>query len=260
MALFKKKDKDQNDEKKPKNEEEAKESLGSKLVLVFVTLLIILIWIGIIIALIKCDVGGFGSTILRPLIKDVPYINKILPEDETEIPADTEYSFESIDDAVKRIKELETLLDSALASDTENNELINELQSQINELIVYKEEQDTFEANKELFYEEVVFSDEAPDIEEYKTFYESIDPENAEVLYKQVVEQLSEDEEMDSYVKTYSSMKAKEAAAIFDTMEDDLELVADILSNMSTQARASILGKMDSEIAAKVTAMMEPGK
>ena len=53
-------------------------------------------------------------------------------------------------------------------------------------------------------------------------------------------------------------MKAKEAAAIFDTMEDDLKLVAGILSNMSAQSRASILGKMDSEIAAKVTAIMEP--
>ena len=33
---------------------------------------------------------------------------------------------------------------------------------------------------------------------------------------------------MDDYVKTYSSMKPKEAAAIFDTMTDNLQLVADI--------------------------------
>lgn len=274
MALFKKKDKDDNEEKKDKKkkkkeqqagDEEVKEGLGSKLLLVFVTLLIILVWLGIIVLLIKFDVGGFGSTILRPIIKDVPYLNLILPENENEIPVDTQYSFESIDDAVVRIKELETLLDNtvvkldeALASDKKNEDVINALQGQIQELIVYKEEQDKFEANKELFYEEVVFSDEAPDINEYKTFYESIDPENAEVLYKQVVEQLSEDEEMQNYVKTYSTMKAKEAAAIFNTMESDLKLVAEILSNMSAQARADILGKMDAEIAAKVTAIMEP--
>ena len=53
-------------------------------------------------------------------------------------------------------------------------------------------------------------------------------------------------------------MKAKEAAAIFDTMGEDLQLVADILSNMKAKARADILGKMDPEIAAKVTAIMEP--
>lgn len=53
-------------------------------------------------------------------------------------------------------------------------------------------------------------------------------------------------------------MKAKEAAAIFDAMEEDLQLVADILLSMKAKARADILGKMDPGIAAKVTAIMEP--
>jgi len=43
-------------------------------------------------------------------------------------------------------------------------------------------------------------------------------------------------------------------------MGDDLQLVADILMNMSVSSRADILGKMDPEIAAKVTAIMEPSK
>lgn len=38
---------------------------------------------------------------------------------------------------------------------------------------------------------------------------------NAEVLYKQVVEQTLTDEQMDDYVKTYSSMKPKEAGSYF---------------------------------------------
>ena len=59
-----------------------------------------------------------------------------------------------------------------------------------------------------------------------------IDPENAEVLYKQVVQQLEEDEEVMNYVKTYTSMKPKEVAAIFDTMEDNLALVSRILGRM----------------------------
>ena len=65
---------------------------------------------------------------------------------------------------------------------------------------------------------------------------------------------------MDDYVKTYSSMKPKEAAAIFDTMTDNLQLVADILSNMDTQSRGDILGKMNSDTAAKVTEIMEPSE
>ena len=116
------------------------------------------------------------------------------------------------------------------------------------------------EKEKEKYYEEVVFSDQAPDIQQYKTYYESIDPENAEVLYKQVVEQITYDSQVEDYAKTYSNMKPQEAASIFDTMTDNLGLVADILMNMGTQQRADILGKMDATTAAKLTEIMEPSK
>ena len=75
-----------------------------------------------------------------------------------------------------------------------------------------------------------------------------------------MVEQSAVDSELEDYIKTYSNMKPKEAAAIFNTMTDDLDLVADILINMDAQSRANILGKMDSETAAKVTEIMEPSE
>ena len=52
-------------------------STGGKITVFFVTLIIILIWLAIIVLLIKCDVGGFGSSVLAPVLKDVPYVNKI---------------------------------------------------------------------------------------------------------------------------------------------------------------------------------------
>ena len=264
MPPFKKKDKVK-EVKLDKNgkpielDDDMEEGLGNKLVMVAVTLLVILLWLAIIVLAIKEDFGGFGSTMLRPLIKDIPYLNWILPE-EDEDEEGTEYQYDTIDDAVERIKELEALLDAQLVTNSDNSDLIAELQEQIAELQVYKLEQDEFEKTKEKFYEEVVFSDEAPDIKEYKTYYESIDPENAEVLYKQVVEQSIYDEEIEDYVKTYSSMKAKEAAAIFDSeyMQSNLQLAADILANMSAKSRADILGKMDPENAARITAILEP--
>lgn len=258
MALFKKKDvKSKSNDMLEGLDDEFEEGVGTKLVYAFVTLLIILIWLGIIALLIKFDFGGFGSTVLRPIIKDVPYLNMILPEN-TDVPEDTQYQFETIDDAVTRIKELEAMLDAALGNDSVDAETIADLQAQIDELSAYKQEQEEFEKIKEQWYQDVVFSDDALSYNEYKTFYESIDPENAEVLYKQVVEQMVYDEKVMDYVKTYTSMKPKEAATIFDTMTDDLQLVADILQNMGASSRAAILGKMDPDIAAKVTAIMEP--
>ena len=55
-------------------------------------------------------------------------------------------------------------------------------------------------------------------------------------------------------------MKPKEAAAIFATMTDNLNLVAQILENMDAQSRADILGKMNSDTAAKVTEIMNPSE
>ncbi|MGN0141350.1 MAG: MotE family protein [Roseburia sp.] len=234
------------------------ETVGSKIAVFFVTLIIIIIWLAIIVLLIKWDVGGFGSTVLRPLLKDVPYVNKILPELPEDELSTEESPYSSLDEALEQIKSLELQLAEAQNSASENADYIAQLEAQAQELQRYKQDEAEFEALKEQFYEEVVFSDEAPDIEEYQKFYEGIDPANAEVLYKQVVEQRADEEDVEEYVKAYSSMKPKEAAAIFDTMTDNLKLVARILKNMDAQSRADILGKMNSETAAKVTEIMEP--
>lgn len=242
-------------------EGEEEEKIGSKLVLFFVTLLIIAIWLGIIAILIKSDVGGFGSSVLYPMLKDVPYVNKILPEPDADyVEQESQSTYGSLDEALERIKELEQQLDTALGQNADDQKTIDELQLQIDELMVYKEEEAAFEKEKEKFYEEVVFSDEAPDISEYRAYYESIDPENAEVLYKQVIEQITYDESVQDYVKTYSQMQPKDAAKIFDQMTDNLGLVADILSNMGTKTRADILAAMDVETAARLTEIMEPKK
>ena len=238
------------------------ETAGGKVAVFFVTLIIIIVWLAILALLIKWDVGGFGSQVLAPVLKDVPYVNKILPDSALEeiSTEDSAYAFDSMDEAVAKIKELEIALAEAQSGNTENAEYITQLEAQAQELQKYKEDEAAFEQEKQSFYEDVVFSDVAPDIEEYKKYYESIDPANAEVLYKQVVEQTAADEKIDEYVKTYSSMKPKEAAANFDTMTNNLKLVAEILENMDAQSRADILGKMDSNTAAKVTEIMKPSE
>ena len=77
-------------------------------------------------------------------------------------------------------------------------------------------------------------------------------------MYKQVVEQEQADSQIQEYADTYAQMKPKQAAAIMEQMTDNLELVAKILQNMKTADRSAILGAMDSEIAARITKIMEP--
>ena len=234
--------------------------IGGKLIMGFVVLLIILIWLVIFAFLVKMDVGGFGSTVLFPVLKDVPYVNRILPGIEEYIPAEEdEYAaYTTVEEAVDRIKELEVEIEELKETGTQNSDYIAELEAASAELAEYKANEAAFEETKEKFYEEVVFSDNAPDINEYKTYYESIEPENAEAIYKQVVSQIQTDAEIEDYVKAYSSMKAKDAAAIFDTMTDDFDLVCEILSAMDASTRADILAAMSEENAAIITKMMEP--
>ena len=239
---------------------EEQETVGGKLIVAFATIVIIAIWLGILALLIRLDIGGFGSTVLYPMLKDVPYVNKILPEIKAELDENADYPYKTLDEAIARIKELEGELDTAAKTDQDSSSKIEDLQAQVRKLRKYRENEAAFEALRQEFYEEVVFGDDAPDIAEYRRFYEEINPDNAEVLYKEVVEQQEYDSKVDDYVKTYSSIKPKEAAAIFDSMTDNLSLVKRILEKMSSQNRGNILAAMNQDTAAKLTEMLEPAK
>ena len=239
---------------------EEQETVGGKLIVAFATIVIIAIWLGILALLVRLDVGGFGSTVLYPILKDVPYINKILPEVKPEADENADYPYKTLDAAIARIKELEAELDAAVKTDKDSSSRIEDLQAQVRKLRKYRENEAAFEALRQEFYEEVVFGDNAPDIAEYRKFYEEINPDNAEVLYKEVVQQQEYDSKVDDYVKTYSSIKPKDAATIFDSMTDNLSLVKRILEKMSAQNRGDILAAMNQDTAAKLTEMLEPDK
>lgn len=244
--------------KKAKEEEiEEEESGGSRMAVVVVTIAFIAVWLGILVLVIKADIGGFGSTVLQPILKDVPYINKILPETAEEA-VDAQYPYTTLDEAVARIKELELQLADEQTKTNASSDNVSQLEAEIARLKVFEEQQAAFEEEKTKFYKEVVFADNAPDIKEYRAYYESIDPANAESLYKQVVEQEETDAKVQEYADTYAQMKPKQAAAIMEAMTDNLDLVAKILENMDTTARGAILGAMNSDVAARITKIMEP--
>lgn len=246
---------------KQENEmEEESETGGGKLVVALATIVIIAIWLGILALLVRLDVGGFGSTVLYPILKDVKYVNRILPEVKPEEGEDAnpDYPYKTMEEAVARIQQLEKSLAKAKKKNSNDSATIEDLQAQIRRLKKYQQNEAAFEEEKQAFYEEVVFADEAPDISEYQKYYEMIDPDNAEILYKEVIEQQQYDDNLDEYVATYSSMKPAAAAALFDTMTDNLKLVARILDNMGSEDRANILAAMNPETAAKLTEMLEP--
>lgn len=238
---------------------DAEEEEGSNASIALIIVFIVIIWLAILALLVKLDIGGFGSGVLYPLLKDVPVVNKILPDGVEEEKEVENGEYKTLADAVSEINRLkrenEALKATAGSGDSEEIEAYRE---EIKRLQTFEDSQVEFQKLKTEFYEEVVFSENAPKIEEYKKYYEQIDPENAEYLYKQVISQLQVDKEMNEYVKAYSDMKPKQAAAIFEMMTDNLDLVAKILGKMDATTRGKILGVMDSEIASQLTKIMDP--
>lgn len=242
-------------------QEELDEADGGSGSFVFVTFIIVVIWVAILALLIKLDVGGFGSTVLRPILENVPVINKVLPEEkmpQAGNEAGAYYGYADLADAVEQIKRLELELENVQSGNAASKDRIRELEAEIERLRTFEDNQIAFEDIKNEFYEEVIYSDKGPGAEAFIDYYESMDPSTAEKLYKQVVAQQQVAGEIKDYANAYSEMKAKEAASIFEAMQDDLDLAAKILKTMDAENRGKILGAMDAEVAARLTKIMDP--
>ena len=239
---------------------EDEEDSGGGVSSFLVTTVIVIVWLAILCLLIKMDVGGFGSDILTPLLKDVPVINKILPSGgDTEVTEENAYGgYTSLKEAVDYIKVLELELEHAQEVNNYDSDELTELRAEVERLKEFENMQIEFQRIKDQFYEEVVYADNGPGPEEYQKYYQNMDPATAEALYKQVVRQLEEDKEIKDYAAAYAAMKPKQAAAIFEAMTDDLQLAARILWVMDSDTRGKILGAMDKEVAAKLTKIMDP--
>jgi flagellar motility protein MotE (MotC chaperone) len=224
------------------------------------TIFIVLLWIAVICVVIKLDIGGFGSGVMTPILQDVPVLNRILPGNSLTVTNDPESygGYSNLQEAVDQIKSLELQLEQAQTSAAAKDEQIATLNAEVDRLEEFEQKQVEFQRIRTEFYEEVVYAENGPGAEEYRKYYEEMDSATAEYLYKQVVTQLQESAEVQDYAETYAEMKPKQAAAAFEKMTDNLNLVAKILNAMNTEDRAKILDAMDSDVVAKLTKIMDP--
>ena len=244
--------------------DEQEEKKSNKFVIFLVTVLIILIWLAIFVLLVKLDVGGFGSKVLRPVLKDVPIINKILPEaDDDEVVLGSKYNFSSMAEAIARVEELENQNMALREAADENSELIRKLTEEVARLTPFETYQKRYEELKKQFDEQVVFGNNyvgnyAADPDEYLKWYEALDEENYQLLVEMALERKATAQAIIDLASTYAKMKAAQAAAILEEMTGDEEKVATILSNMTEAQAAAILQNMDPTYAAKITLLMYP--
>ena len=204
------------------------------------------------------NVGGIGS-MLRPYLKNIPGINMILPDaTDEEVSEESGGKYKSLSEAIDRINELEAQLEQYQNSDSADSSTIAELQAEVARLKTFEENAQYYQDLKDRFDKEVVYADNAPDIENYKKWYESIDSDNAAKLYQQVVQDLQESQKVKDWAEAYAKMDADKAAAILEEMTGDTNLVSKILNCMTSKQRAAVLAEMDPVYAAKLTKITYP--
>lgn len=248
-----KKNKEQEQNTEALNQEEG---TGSKVVTALIVIVIVIIWLAIFGVLIKLDVGNFGSDVLYPVLKDVPVVNMILPEPGDRSADENSGEYDNLTEANARIRELESQLAATNSSNNANSSEIEDLKTELSRLQKFEQSQKAFAERVKRFDRNVVFNDKAPDTEEYKAYYEEIEPDNAEKIYREVCKQYEYSQEIKDQADTYSKMEAANAAAILEEMSNNLTLVASILDNMQPAKSADILANMKTTTAAQVTTKM----
>jgi len=244
-----------------RHEEDLGEDSGNGVVTFFATVLIVLLWLAVACVIVKMDIGGFGSSVLTPILKDVPVLNMILPGTSSSPSKEADEEgyggYASIEEAVEYIRQLELELERAQTASNAKDADLESLKAEVLRLQEFEQKQTEFQRIKNEFYEEVVYSDKGPGLEEYLKYYESMDPTTAETLAKQVMLQQQENAKFQEYAQGFASMKPQKAASLIENL-DDLNLAARILNALTVDERASILNVMDTELAAKIVKMMNP--
>ena len=219
------------------NIEDDEKPAGKKKSRRLLKLLIFLVIIAVPTIILSFDIGNVRTKYIRPSLEKIPIVKNILPPLKEE---------ETIEEEIK--DEKQDTIDSLIKE-------IDELNKEIERLKVFEDNQLKFKEEKEEFDKIVALKD----TKAYTKFYESISPENAEELYKQAVEKNVKDKKFKDYIQTFESMKKDAASTILEELIlTDIDLVVDILENLSNEKRSEILSVMDPKNAASISKILAP--
>ncbi len=237
-------------EEKLRKKEAKKSKKGNKpFRLIFKVILLIIILFIISFIIVKNDLFGMGDSFLGDFLKEVPIVNSFLPpelEGSESLGRD-----ELLIENAKLEKEVEALKtkNEVLEKQRENLEL------EIDRLKLFETEYLEFKTAKEAFDLEVASGDPV----QYVNYYSSIYPENAERIYKEIVGEVYNQEEVARYIARFEALDASTCAQILEELIfTDLNLVVAIIDEMVVDKSAEVLENMDSVNASMVMKRLTP--
>ena len=213
--------------------------------------IILLLMIGFVVGILFFNLFGLRDNQLRDMLEKVPIVNNLLPPKAAEDP----HLQMNTDELLVEISKL-TEEKNALSTELARTQNVNsDYLEQIRVLKEFEQNQVQFRHDKEAFDREVGFGNTVG----YENYYKQISPENAESIYREVIGINNQNAEFKRFVSTYENMDETSAARIFDQMvRTDLDLVVNILENISSEHRAAILAAMTTNAAEQATRRMAP--
>ncbi len=225
--------------KKREMQEELDELKGNtakgKAICVLVFFVLIGLLMGTFVGMVKLDIGGVASEVLAPVIADVPVLRSILP------------------------MEMQKKNASELAAEQKQQEAAEAAAAAEAEQAAEEEAAAEEAAEEEAAAEEAAEEAQQAAAEEAAAEAEQAAEEEAAEAEATAEEAAAEEEKaLQDYVDTYSAMKPRDAAKVFDSMIPDQEdLVVRILENLTSDQRAAILSRMSVANAAILTEKMQ---
>jgi len=231
---------------------EEKKGTLSKVVILLIMIFVIM---GII-AIFYFNVGDVKGKVVNPTLKKIPIINNLVNIKEE---VKEEFEDDSREDLIIKVKNLNEQLESNQKKIDELNIQSNNYLVEIERLKKFEDEYKSFLKDKEEFDKYIATSDKSPSKEAFVDYYNEIYPKNADKIYREVILEIADNENLKKYTDTYQQMDSINAAAILTELSvTDMELVITILNNVDSNKRSEILGGMSAKIASRITKRMAP--
>lgn len=238
---------------------------AKKLFLIFFLMLII--FLGTLFSIFYFDIGG-----TQKYIKDVPVLNKLVPvkADLANIEEELEsYSYNKLlkytlnlyrENEINKT-ELAALKEEAVKWSGEDgtiikgkyDELTEQLNESLDEVIRLKEFENAYlklKTQKEKQDKAIAVNN----AQSYRTYFESLDANEAAELYKLVIEQDKYDADFTNYIGAFSEMTPQKAALVIEQLaRTDFDVVIKVVNSLSAEVASKILDEVDTAYASMIT-------
>jgi len=233
--------------------------------LAFLSAIIIMVAVpfGVFYYAIKVNARGIADTYEKE-IKNIPVLNMALPQKPD--PEDPELlTEEELKKTYIKIKNERDGLNIKVEDTKKLEDKIKKLEDDLNK---EKRKREAAEESAQLIKDEYRKKDKVlkeqkneldriaaeGDKESFKKYFEGIDKDLAEQIYRALTKDDIANEEATKFAQTYEKMEAEAAAKIFEGLgKDKIQLVCDIFSRMKKESTAKVLSEMDPVFAGEVT-------